>query len=203
MAVYTPTTVDGLVEAVTEAACTRPGPVLVAVEGADAAEPREPADRIVESLRARGRPAARIWLHDYIRPASLRLEFGRDATTYRTAWYDYAALDREVVQALRRHRRWLPALRYETGDRSARVAVRTADPGTVLVIAGPMLLGRNLDFDVTLRLQMSEAALRRRTDPAEHWTIPALLHHDAEAAEAPTFEARWDHPDRPALRTSR
>ncbi|MBO0856075.1 MAG: hypothetical protein J2P18_20175, partial [Nocardia sp.] len=77
-------------------------------------------------------------------------------------------------------------------------ARRPADAGTVLVVAGPMLIGRGLDFDVTVRLHMSEAALRRWTDPDQLWTIPALRHFHSEPAD---FEVRWDHPDRPALRT--
>ncbi|WP_227981685.1 hypothetical protein [Nocardia spumae] len=200
---YTPTTVDGLVTSVAEAVFDLPGAVVVAVDGADAAAPRDPAGRLAELIRTRGRPAAVVWLHDFVRPASVRLEFGRDEMSYRTAWFDYAALDREVLQALRHRGRWLPALWNEADDRSARAAVRPAGPGAVVVVAGPMLLGRNLDFDLTVRLQMSEPALRRRTDPGELWTIPALLRHDAEHDEIPAFEVRWDHPDRPALRTNR
>lgn len=200
MPAYAPITVDGLVDAVAAAALARPGPVLVAVDGADAAEPREPADRLVERIRTEGRPAARVWLHDFVRPASLRLEFGRDEMSYRNAWFDYAALEREVLAAVRRRGQWLPALWDEQGDRSARARLRPAEPGLVLVVAGPMLLGRGLDFDVTVGLRMSEAALLRRTDPADRWTVAALLRHEREHAERPGFEVRWDHPDRPALR---
>jgi hypothetical protein len=201
MPAYEPIAVDGLVERVAAAALALPGPVVVAVDGADGAHPRQPADRIVERIRTRGRPAERVWLHDFVRPASLRLEFGRDEMTYRTAWFDYAALDREVLEAVRGPGRWLPALWDEVGDRSARARMQPAEPGLVLVVAGPMLLGRGLDFDVTVRLQMSESALLRRTDPADRWTVPALLRHDREHDDMPTFDVRWDHPDRPAVRT--
>ncbi|MEV5651199.1 hypothetical protein AB0L57_23370 [Nocardia sp. NPDC052254] len=203
MPAFEPISAHGLITAIADAVRAEPGPVVVAVDGADAAEPRIPAERLAELIRTRGRPAAVVWSHDFVRPASVRLEFGRDEMSYRTGWFDYAALDREVLQAVRRRGRWLPALWDEAEDRSARAAMRTAAAGTVLVVAGPMLLGRKLDFDVTVRLRMSEAALRRRTDPGDLWTVPALLHHDAEHDEPAAFEVRWDHPDRPAIRMDR
>ncbi len=192
---------DGLVELVTGRILERGGRMLIAIDGADAADPVTIADRIAIALRDTGRAADVISLHDYIRPASLRMEFGRtDEMSYRTAWFDYAALDREVIRALRHDARWLPALWDEDRDRSARSPIRTAAPGTVLLVAGPMLLGRGLDFDLTVRLDMSEPALHRRTPPDDRWTIPALLGHDRDNPSVPNIFIRWDHPDRPALR---
>lgn len=202
MPAFEPIAVEGLIELIAAAALRSPGPVLIAVDGADAAEPLRPAHRLTELVRLRGRPGAVVWLHDFVRPASVRLEFGRDEMSYRTGWFDYAALDREVLQGLRSHDRWLPALWDEAGDRSARAAMIAARPGTVIVVAGPMLLGRGLDFDVTVRLHLSEAALRRRTGAADQWTVPALLGHEREHPQPADFEVRWDHPDRPALGTA-
>lgn len=197
-----PITVAGLIELIAAAALRSAGPVVVAVDGADAAEPLRPAEYLAELIRLRGRPGAVVWLHDFVRPASVRLEFGRDEMAYRAGWFDYAALDREVLQALRGPGRWLPALWDEAGDRSARAAMITARPGTVVVVAGPMLLGRGLDFDVTVRLHLSEAALRRRTGSEEQWTVPALLDHERDHPQPADFEVRWDHPDRPAVRSA-
>ncbi|MGY4099125.1 hypothetical protein ACW2Q0_06135 [Nocardia sp. R16R-3T] len=198
---FNPITRDGLVELIADRTLELGGQVLIAIDGADAAEPVTVADRVATTLRDTGRAAEVISLHDYIRPASLRMEFGRtDEMSYRTAWFDYAALDREVIQALRHEARWLPALWDEDRDRSARSPIRTAAPGTVLLVAGPMLLGRGLDFDLTVRLDMSEPALHRRTPPEDRWTIPALFGHDRDNPSAPAFFIRWDHPDRPALR---
>ncbi|MBF6335685.1 hypothetical protein IU450_07265 [Nocardia abscessus] len=198
---FSPITPDGLVELVIRPVLTAGSHTVIAVDGADAARPVALADRIAEALRAAGRSAEVVSLHDYVRPASLRMEFGRtDEMSYRTAWFDYAALRREVVDALRRHGRWLPALWDEAADRSARAAIRTAPPATTIVLAGPMLAGRGLDADLSVRLDLSEAALRRNTPPDAHWTIPALLRHDAENPCTPAFFVRWDHPDRPALR---
>ncbi|MEV5832232.1 hypothetical protein [Nocardia sp. NPDC052112] len=198
---FDPITRDGLVELVSSRILEQGERMLIAIDGADAAEPAALAERIAIALRDTGRAAAVISLHDYIRPASLRMEFGRtDEMSYRTAWFDYAALDREVIRALRHDARWLPALWDEHRDRSARSAIRTAAPGTVLLVAGPMLLGRGLDFDLTVHLDMSEPALHRRTPPDDRWTIPALVGHDRDSASTPTFFIRWDHSDRPAVR---
>ncbi|MEV0707208.1 hypothetical protein [Nocardia aurea] len=193
-------TQDRLAESVTAAVIDRTGHTVIAVDGADAADPVALARRFADSLRDAGRGADVVALHDFVRPASLRLEFGRDdEMSYRTAWFDYAALRREVLDALRDDDRWLPALWNERDDRSARTPIRHARPGTVLVVAGPMLLGRDLDFDLTVRLDMSEAALRRRTPDSEHWTIEPLLRYRRENPVTADFSVRWDHPDRPAL----
>ncbi|WP_174189916.1 hypothetical protein, partial [Nocardia barduliensis] len=161
---FSPITRDGLVQQVIHPVRTARSHTVIAVDGADAAQPVALAGRIADALRAAGRSAAVVSLHDYVRPASLRMEFGRtDELSYRTAWFDYAALRREVVDALRRHDRWLPALWDEAADRSARAAIRTAPPATTIVLAGPMLAGRHLDADLSVRLDLSEAALRRNT----------------------------------------
>ncbi|WP_433656159.1 hypothetical protein ACQPW1_34040 [Nocardia sp. CA-128927] len=191
-------TQDALIERLVERVRVLSGRRVIAIDGADAARPVDLARRVAAALRDTGRPADVVSLHDYVRPASLRVEFGRDDISYRTAWFDYDALRREVVDALRTEGRWLPALWDEATDRSARAAIRPAPADTVLLIAGPMLLDRSLQFDLSVRLDMSEPALRRRTPTEDHWTIPALLAN--ESPTTPTFFARWDHPDRPALR---
>ncbi|MBL1076752.1 hypothetical protein JK358_20350 [Nocardia sp. 2] len=198
---FTAITPGSLAELVAERAFGLPGAGVIAIDGADAADPVPFAHRVADLGVRYGRESGVVAVHDFIRPASLRLEFGHtDELSYRTAWFDYAALDREVVQALRERQRWLPALWDEHTDRSARARPLAAQPNTVLILAGPMLLGRGLEFDLTVRLQMSAAALRRHTAPAEQWTIPVLLQHDQETTEQPDLTVRWDHPDRPALR---
>lgn len=196
---FVPISQDALVERVVERVLALPGYRVLGVDGADAARPLDLAHRVAATLRGTGRPAEVVSLHDYVRPASLRVEFGRDEISYRTAWFDYDALRREVIDALHDEGRWLPALWDEATDRSARAAIRTAAADTVLLVAGPMLLDHSLRFDLTVRLDLSEPALRRTTPPEAHWTIPALLKRP-ETSTTPTFFARWDHPDRPALR---
>lgn len=199
---FTPITQDALAELIARR-LREDGGRLVAVDGADAARPLDFARLAVDHLRADGRPAEAVRLHDFVRPASLRMEFGRDETAYRTAWFDYPALLREVLDPLRAHGEWLPALWDETADRSARAVRRRAVPGTVLFVAGPMLLGRGLPFDLTVRLDLGPAALARGTTAADAWTLPALAGHDRDHPETPDYFVRWDHPDRPALRTDR
>ncbi|WP_280416797.1 hypothetical protein [Nocardia carnea] len=197
---FTPITQDALAERIARQ-LRESGGQLVAVDGADAAHPLAFARLAAGRLRADGRPAELVSVHDYVRPASLRMEFGRDETAYRTGWFDYPALRREVLDPLRTDGRWLPALWDEAADRSARALRRRASPGTVLFVAGPMLLGRDLPFDLTVRLDLSPAALARHTAETDAWTVPALLAHDREHPEPPDYFLRWDHPDRPALRT--
>ena len=67
------------------------------------------------AVESRNRPSAVVSLHDYVRPASLRYEFGHEDTlSYRTIWFDYRALDREVITAARTKRAFLPKLWDET-----------------------------------------------------------------------------------------
>ncbi|MFI6311762.1 hypothetical protein ACIBEK_16790 [Nocardia fusca] len=198
---FTPTTPDALAELLTRDLRMLDGYRVVGVDGADAAHPLGFADRAAERVRSDGRPAETVSLHDYVRPASLRMEFGRDETSYRTSWFDYSALRREVLDAVHHTGTWLPALWDEATDRSARAHRRTALPGTVLFVAGPMLLGRDLPFDRTVHLDLSAAALTRGTPDDEAWTLPALLAHDRAHGGTAEYFVRWDHPDRPALRT--
>lgn len=198
---FTPTSPTAVAGLVADRLAALPGRRVLAVDGADAAAPVELARRIAGTLTERGRSAEVVALHDFVRPASLRMEYGRDDEwSYRTAWFDYDAVRREILDAVRSAGRWLPALWDEARDRSARAAIRPAQADLVLVLAGPMLLGRGLDFDLTVRLELSEQAALRRTPPAEQWTLPALRDHAAEQPETATWTLRWDHPDRAALR---
>ncbi|MGV8871149.1 MAG: hypothetical protein ACOH2Q_01385 [Rhodococcus sp. (in: high G+C Gram-positive bacteria)] len=181
---------------------------IVLIDGADAAQPVEFATHTAEYARSLGRPAAVVDLHDYVRPASIRFEYSRtDELSYRTLWFDYDALSREVIAPLRPGGRghFLPRLWDEATDRSARARSAEAASNQIVLVAGPMTLGRGLDVDLSVQLRLSESALRRKTDPADEWTCAPLLayyddlNHANGSAERPDFLVRWDHPDRPAL----
>nr|WP_296777756.1 hypothetical protein [Rhodococcus sp. (in: high G+C Gram-positive bacteria)] len=180
---------------------------IAVVDGADAADPVEFANRISESIRSTGRACDVIDLHDFVRPASLRFEFSHtDELSYRTAWFDFDALDREVVAPLGLNGRgsYLPRLWDEAADRSARAKLVDATPDQVLIVAGPTLLGRVVDPSVVVHLTLSAAALRRRNPDDQHWTIEPLLRFYesyADSRERPHahFTVRWDHPERPAV----
>jgi hypothetical protein len=107
-----------------------------------------------------------------------------------------------VITAVRTRDQWLPALWDERSDRSARARPRTAAQNQVVVVAGPMLLGRGLDLDVTVALTLTERTASRLTPEDERWTVPALTAH-AEHGERADVEVRMDHPDRPALLVER
>ncbi|GGG08847.1 hypothetical protein GCM10007304_23660 [Rhodococcoides trifolii] len=197
---FSPVGVDALLTLVARSVRARTGRRVVAIDGADAAEPAAFAHRLADVLRADGGEAAVVSLHGFVRPASVRLEYGKtDELSYRTAWFDYAALEREVLTAVRERGEWLPALWDEATDRSPRAPIRSASENAVIVVAGPMLLGRGLHFDVTVRLQMTEKAVRRKTPADRAWSISPLFDHDNDVADTADFTVRWDHPDRPAL----
>jgi hypothetical protein len=198
---FTATTPDSLAASVARRADRLPGRVVVAVDGPDAGDPMALARLIVERVQAGSRTCAAVSLHDFVRPASLRFEHGRDdEASYRFGWFDYAAVQREVLTPFREQGRWLPALWNEHTDRSARARPLPAAADTVLVVAGAMLLGRGLDFDVAVALRMSEAAQRRRIGSDQWFTVAAVAAHQRESTQCPDYDVVWDHPDRPAIR---
>ncbi|MCJ0892695.1 hypothetical protein MTX34_11540 [Rhodococcus sp. ARC_M5] len=198
---------DLLVESIVDS-CPDGARSIVVIDGADAARPVDFATRTAEHARSRGRPADVVDLHDYVRPASIRFEYSRtDELSYRTLWFDYDALVREVIGPLRPGGRghFLPRLWDEATDRSARSRTVPAAANQIVLIAGPMLLGRGLNVDLSVQLRLSASALRRRTSDADQWTCaPLLAYYDGldysdGSAERPDLLVRWDHPDRPAL----
>ncbi|WP_410962579.1 hypothetical protein, partial [Salmonella sp. SAL4358] len=73
------------------------GPWLrVAFDGAPAARPEGPAAALAEALRLRGRSVLVVGTAGFLRPASLRYEYGReDPDSYYGGWFDTGALWRE------------------------------------------------------------------------------------------------------------
>ena len=174
------------------------------MDGPAAAEPGKVAEAVAEVLRARGRPTTVVVAASYWRDASLRLEHGRtDVDSYAHAWLDVAALTREVLVPLGPggSGRFLPALRDPATNRSARVPYRRAAPDEVVIVAGELLLGRGLDFDLTVHLALSSAARTRRTACDWTWTLPAHDRYDAdvEPGSVAGLVVRWDDPLHPAV----
>ncbi|WP_436736398.1 uridine kinase [Streptomyces sp. BBFR102] len=175
----------------------------VGVDGADAAGPGRLAAELAEQLRARGRPVLTVPTRGFLRPASLRYEYGhRDPDSYRDSWFDEGALWREVFDPLDAGGSGtvLPDLWDPATDRATRSARRALPPGGVLLLHGPMLLGRWFPFDLTVHLHLTPAALRRRTPAGEQWTLPALARYaeEAEPVAAADVVVRLDDPERPA-----
>lgn len=184
---------------------TRSGSWLrVAIDGAPAAQPDEWADALVEPLRVRGRPVVRVRTTDYLRPASLRLEFGRESPdAFYEDWLDAAGLAREALDPLApagtgrvRPQRWDAAT-----DRASRTGFVDLPRGGVLLLSGELLLGRGLDLDLTVHCAVSAAALERRTPARWRWTLPAYERYAAEVDPAGIADVvvRLDDLRHPAL----
>lgn len=178
----------------------------VALDGpAIATDPAALADALVDPLRVRGRDVLRVSAWDFLRPASLRLERGRhDPDARYDDWLDTGALRREVIGPLAPGGtgQVLPALWDRGRDRAYRLPRTELAQGAVLLLDGELLLGRGLDFDLTVHLWLSAAALRRRLPTPEHWALPAYRRYEHEVAPTETADVvvRMDHPDHPAVR---
>jgi hypothetical protein len=176
----------------------------VAIDGAAAARPGDLADALVAPLQIRGRPAVRVSAADFLRPASVRLEFGRtNPDSYYMGWLDEPGLRREVLDPAGPggSGRIVTRLWDAERDRAARVPYRDLPPDAVVIVDGPLLLGAGLPFDLTVHLELSAAALGRRTDPDDRWTLPALERYGAEVDPAGFADVvvRLDDPKHPAL----
>ncbi|GAA3013985.1 uridine kinase [Kitasatospora sp. NPDC006786] len=176
----------------------------VAVDGAAAARPEALADALVEPLRLRGHPTLRVSASGFLRPASVRLEYGhQDADAFHDLWLDDGALAREVLDPLEPggSGRVLPSLRDPVTDRSTRAPYTELPPGGVLLLDGALLLGRWLPLELSVHLALGPAALARRTPADQQWTLPAFARYEAQTvpAEAADVTVRVDDPRHPAL----
>ncbi|MGW0607116.1 uridine kinase [Streptomyces sp. NPDC002640] len=175
----------------------------VALDGAPAARPGDLAALTAEALRPRGRAALVVGTEGFLRPASLRYEYGRrDVDTYYDGWFDTGALWREVFGPLYpgEDGRVLPDLWDPATDRATRTPAVALPPGSPLLLHGPFLLREGFPFDLTVHLSLSAGALRRRTAEEERWTLPAFERYDREAEPAVSADVlvRADDPRHPA-----
>jgi hypothetical protein len=176
----------------------------VAVDGAPPADPGTLADGLAEALRLRGRPVLRVRAADFLRPASLRFERGRQDPDARLEdWLDLGGLRRELLDPLgpEGSGRVLPSLWNAETDRASRAGYVELPPGGVLVLDGDLLLGRGLPFEHTVHLWVSAPALARRMPPDQAWSLPAFARYDARARPLHTADTgvRVDDPAHPAV----
>lgn len=201
-----PVTAAGLVTELAETIGARSPDrwLRVAVDGPPPARPEALADALVDPVRLLGRPALRVDAADFLRPASLRLERGRtDPDAFYEDWLDVSALAREVLDPLADggSGRVLPSRWDAVADRASRADYVSLPPGGVLLLAGPLLLGRGLDLDLTVHLALSPGALDRQVADDRRWTLPAYRRYaeEVDPERSADVAVRMDHPDRPAV----
>lgn len=185
---------------VAELAAGRPGRVRLAVDGPPPTDPVGLARAAAELLRVRGRAPVVVDAGDWLRPASVRLEFGRtDPEEFRHGWLDAAALRREVLDPAgpAGSGRVLPRLWNAATDRAFRDGYTELPPDGVVLLAGALLLDRGLPLDVTVQLRMAAPALARALPEDLRWTLPAYADHDRSSADLVVLA---DRPDRPAVK---
>lgn len=198
-----PVTPDLLVDEVTGLAAARPGRVRLVIDGPPPTRPVDLAQRVATGLRTLGRATVVVDAADYLRPASVRLEFGReDPDEFLDGWLDDAGLRREVLDPAATTGRVLPRLWDATTDRAFRDGYTRLPDDGVLILAGALLLGRGLPADLGVHLRMAPAALARSLPGPDRWTLPAYARHDAEHDPSAVADllVLADHPDRPAVR---
>jgi len=156
-------------------------------------------------LQQWSRPAVVVRVADFLRPASVRLERGRDdSDAYYDDWIDTGALQREVLEPAGPDgtRRLLPTLWDAERDRATRADYVELADHAVVIVDGWFLLRGELSFDLTVHVALSPAARRRHVPPedAAH-VLPAFERYDAEAApaEAADIVVRADDARRPAV----
>jgi hypothetical protein len=176
----------------------------VAVDGPPAARPEDLADALVGPMRVWGRDVVRVTARDFLRPASLRYEFGRyDPDVYYDDWLDVGGLVREVLAPLEQGGtgKVLPSLWDSVLDRATRAQYMIVPVGGILLLDGSLLLGRGLPFDLTVHLSLSVGALARRTGNDEAWTLPAYTRYQEQVQPLQNADVvvKMDDPRHPAL----
>jgi hypothetical protein len=201
----TPVTPDRLVDEVLVLHDARAGRLRLALDGPPPTRPLALAERVAVGLRTLGRAAVVVDAADFLRPASVRLEFGReDPDEFLDGWLDAGGLRREVLDPAGPDGsgRVLPRLWDAVADRAHRDRHIQLPGDGVVVLAGALLLGRGLPLDLTVHLRMSTAALTRTLPENERWTLPAYARYTAERTPeaAADLVVLSDHPTRPAIR---
>jgi hypothetical protein len=197
--------VERLVDRVLDGLVAAPEPDrrwLVLLDGAPPTRPERLADALVEPLRARGHAAVRVSAGDFLRPAGVRFEHGReDPDALLDDALDTGALIREVLDPLGPDGdgRYLPALWDAVRERSARAGRVQAPPGAVLLLDGTFLLGRWLPADLAVHLAVRPETLARLTPPDQAWRLPAEQRYRAEVEPEDVADVvvRVDDPRRP------
>jgi hypothetical protein len=176
--------------------------IAVAIDGAaSATNTTELADALVDPLRVSGHATLRISADDFLRPASLRFERGKqDPDARYTDWLDLGALRREVLDPLADDGSGmvLPSLWDPVRDRATRSERVELPEGGVVLLDGEFLFGAGLAFDLGVHLWLSPAALKRRVP--DDWALPAYERYEVEVDPVSLADVvvRVDDPHHPA-----
>lgn len=197
--------VERLVDRVLDGLAAAPGPDArwrVLLDGAPPTRPERLADALVEPLRARGNAAVRVSAGDFLRPAGVRFEHGReDPDALLDDALDTGALIREVLDPFgpEGDGRYLPALWDAARERSARAGRVAAPAGAVLLLDGGFLLGRWLPADLVVHLAVRPETLERLTPADQAWRLAAEARYRAETGPEDVADVvvRVDDPRRP------
>ena len=190
---------EELADLLAGAAAGREDPLRVAVDGADAADPDGLAADLVDLVERRGPAVRHVRAGDFLRPRSVRLERGHeDPDAYAEDWWDVAALHREVLDPLEPGGTGLrPADALDpVSDRATRAEpVALPSPG-VLLLSGPLLLGRWSALDLTVHWRCH----RPRSPGSRHPARPGRCRRWSATARrwlprrSPTSSSAWTDP---------
>lgn len=176
----------------------------LAMDGAAVSGRGALADEVASALRARGRPVVLVHAEDFLRPAALRFERGReDPDAFYEDELDRSGLAREVLVPLGPSGtgRYLPTRWDPVRDRATRTQYICAPEGAVTLVEGALLLWA-LPFDLTIHLHLSATALRRRVPVADAGReLPTYARYAAEVRPRETADVvvLLDDPVRPAV----
>jgi len=201
-----PLTVEGVADLVADrvAALRLPHPVRVAIDGPPWSG-LALAPLLASALATWARTTLVVRATDYLRPASLRLERGRDdPDAFYDDWLDVVGLRREVLEPAGPDGsgRVLPALWDAERDRATRASYVELPADGVVVVDGWFLLRGELPLDLTVHVALSPVARGRRVPPADATReLPAYDRYDAQArpVEHADIVVRADDARRPAV----
>lgn len=201
-----PLTLEGVAALVAEriASLQLGHPVRVAIDGPPWSG-LDLAGSTMDALVPWSRTAIVVRAGDYLRPASLRLERGReDPEAFYEDWVDVTGLRREVLEPAGPDGSGLvlPSLWDAARDRASRADYHDLPSDGVVIVDGWFLLGGDLPFDLTVHVALSAAARARRA-PADDAAreLPAYERYDAEVrpSQRADIVVRADDARRPAV----
>ena len=201
---FTPTTPERLVASIARWIDDRSAERgVVGFDGPEEIGTSALADSVASRLIAAGRPAVRVSTRWWWRPASLRLEFGREEIdSLLGGWVDGGALVRELIGPLRAGAtRVVVRLRDPGTDRSLKEHTEAVPATAVVLVDGPFLAALELLVDGLIHLKVSDATLARRLPAERQWWIPGFDRYrkEYEPDARADLIVSYDHPNAPAI----